>query len=226
MTDTAANFFALLLLGFFLGMRHATDADHIVAIATIVSRQRTMHGSMQIGAAWGVGHTITVMAVGGAIVLFGVVIPPWLGLSMELAVGLMLVLLGVRTLTGMGRGVDRSWLGGLPLYQWLRPFAVGLVHGLAGSAAIALLVLTIIHDPILAVAYLLLFGIGTIGGMMLITLLLTAPFVFTSVNLPRFNWQLAIASGLISFAFGLFLVYDIGFADGGLFTDNPNWQPH
>jgi hypothetical protein len=269
MTDTAANFFALLLLGFFLGMRHATDADHIVAIATIVSRQRTMHGSMQIGAAWGVGHTITVMAVGGAIVLFGVVIPPWLGLSMELAVGLMLVLLGVLTLTGMGRGVgagraaqphdhvhshgdyvhrhphghgpddhghagnrtplallDRSWLGGLPLYQWLRPFAVGLVHGLAGSAAIALLVLTIIHDPILAVAYLLLFGIGTIGGMMLITLLLTAPFVFTSVNLPRFNWQLAIASGLISFAFGLFLVYDIGFADGGLFTDNPNWQPH
>ena len=69
-------------------MRHATDADHIVAIATIVSRQRTMHGSMQIGAAWGVGHTITVMAVGSAIVLFGVVIPPWLGLSMELAVGL------------------------------------------------------------------------------------------------------------------------------------------
>jgi high-affinity nickel-transport protein len=100
------------------------------------------------------------------------------------------------------------------------------VHGLAGSAAIALVVLTIIRDPILAAAYLLLFGIGTIGGMMLITLLLTAPFVFTSVNLPRFNWQLAVASGLISFAFGLFLVSDIGFADGGLVTDNPNGQPH
>jgi hypothetical protein len=76
MADTAANFFALLLQGFFLGVRHATDADHIVAIATIVSRQRTMHGSMQIGAPWGVGHTITVMTVGSAIVLFGVVIPP------------------------------------------------------------------------------------------------------------------------------------------------------
>jgi hypothetical protein len=100
------------------------------------------------------------------------------------------------------------------------------VHGLAGSAAIALVVLTIIRDPILAAAYLLLFGIGTIGGMTLITLLLTAPFVFTSVNLPRFNWQLAVASGLISFVFGLFLIYDIGFADGGLFTDNPNGQPH
>jgi len=88
------------------------------------------------------------------------------------------------------------------------------VHGLAGSTAIALVVLTIMRDPILGAAYLLLFGIGTIGGMMLITLLLTAPFVFTSVNLPRFNWQLAVASGLISFAFGLFLVSDIGFADG------------
>lgn len=269
MTDAAVNFVSLLLLGFFLGMRHATDADHIVAISTIVSRQRTMRGSMSIGAAWGVGHTITVVAVGGAIILFGVVIPPWLGLSMEFAVGLMLILLGVLTLTGMSRGagahraaqphdhvhthgdyvhrhshghgaddhghagdrtplalLDRSWLGGLPLYQWLRPFAVGLVHGLAGSAAIALLVLTIIHDPILAVAYLFLFGLGTIGGMMLITLLLAVPFVFTSINLPRFNWQLGVASGLVSFAFGLFLVYDIGFADGGLFTDNPSWQAH
>jgi uncharacterized membrane protein len=122
--------------------------------------------------------------------------------------------------------LDRTWLSGLPLYQLLRPFAVGRVHGLAGSAAIALLVLTIIRDLILAAAYPLLFGIGTIGGMMLITLLLTAPFVFTSVNLPRFNWQLAVASGVISFAFGLFLVYDIGFADGGLFTDNLNGQPH
>ena len=261
MTDGDMNFVSLLLLGLFLGMRHATDADHIVAIATIVSRQRTMRGSLLIGAAWGIGHTVTVMAVGSAIILFGLVIPPWLGLSMEFAVGLMLVLLGVVTLTGLGRSgrhnhvhshgdyvhrhphghepedhghadeqtplaaLDRSWLGGLLLYQWLRPFAVGLVHGLAGSAAIALLVVTIIREPILAVAYLFLFGVGTIGGMMLITLLLVAPFAFTARNLPRFNWQLGVASGLISFAFGLFLVYDIGFADGGLFSDHPSWQP-
>jgi hypothetical protein len=268
MTEGAMNFVSLLLLGLFLGIRHATDADHIVAVTTIVSRQRTMRGSMLIGAAWGVGHSLTVMAVGGAIILFGVVIPPWLGLSMEFAVGLMLVLLGVLTLTGLGRGfaaprpgqphdhlhahgdyihrhphghspethghgddhtplalLDRSRLGGLPPYQWLRPFAVGLVHGLAGSASIALLVVTIIHDPLVAMAYLFLFGIGTIAGMMLITLLLGAPFTFTSANLPRFNWQLGVASGLISFAFGLFLVYDIGFADGGLFTDHPSWQP-
>jgi hypothetical protein len=266
MLDSAANLASLLLLGFFLGMRHATDADHVVAIATIVARQRTLRGSALIGAAWGVGHTITIMAVGGAIILFGVVIPPRLGLSMEFAVGVMLVLLGVLTLTGAGRRggaaighrhahahgdyvhshphahdaaghghtedrtplaqLDRSILGGLPMYRYARPLVVGLVHGLAGSAAIALLVLTIIREPAWAIGYLLLFGVGTIGGMMLITLVLAAPFALTSGALPRFNWQLRVASGLVSFGFGLFLVYDIGFAAGGLFTPNPSWVPH
>jgi high-affinity nickel permease len=89
-------------------MRHATDADHVVAIATIVSRERSVAGSALIGAAWGVGHTITVMAVGVAIIVFEVVIPPRLGLSMEFAVGIMLVLLGVLTLTGMGRAVGAA----------------------------------------------------------------------------------------------------------------------
>src|SRR6266496_4507291 len=108
MADGSLSYFSLLFLGFFLGMRHATDADHVVAIATIVSRERTMAGSALIGAAWGVGHTITVMAVGAAIIVFGVVIPPQLGLSMDFAVGIMLVLLGILTLTGMGRAVGAA----------------------------------------------------------------------------------------------------------------------
>jgi hypothetical protein len=277
MTGTALNVMSFLLLGFFLGIRHATDADHVVAIATIVSRERSVAGSALIGAAWGVGHTLTVMAVGAAIIVFGVVIPPRLGLSMEFAVGIMLVLLGVLTLTGMGRTVgaahahadvpgghapdlhnhlhahgdyvhrhphghgpgahghaeehtplarlDRSGLARIAFYQWLRPFAVGLVHGLAGSAAVALMVLSIIREPVAALGYLLLFGLGTIVGMMLITLILSAPFAFTAVNLPKFNWRLRVASGLVSFVFGVVLIYGIGFAEGGLFTDAPTWEP-
>src|SRR5262245_40734713 len=85
---------AVLALGFFLGMRHATDADHVVAVSTIVSRQRTLRAAAPIGMLWGVGHTLTILLVGGAILLFGIVIPPRLGLGMELSVALMLVLLG------------------------------------------------------------------------------------------------------------------------------------
>jgi hypothetical protein len=276
MTGIGLNVLSFLFLGFFLGMRHATDADHVVAIATIVSRERSMVGSALIGAAWGVGHTMTVMAVGAAIIVFGVVIPPRLGLSMEFAVGIMLVVLGILTLTGMGRTIgaahahgvpggkpldlqdhlhahgdylhqhphgdgpsehghaeehtplarlDRSGLGRIAFYEWLRPFVVGLVHGLAGSAAAALMVLSIIREPAAALGYLLLFGLGTIVGMMLITLILSAPFAFTAVNLPKFNWRLRVASGLISFVFGLVLIYGIGFAEGGLFTDAPTWDP-
>ena len=271
------NVVSFLFLGFFLGMRHATDADHVVAIATIVSRERSLAGSALIGAAWGVGHTITVIAVGAAIIVFGVVIPPRLGLSMEFAVGIMLVLLGVLTLTGMGRAVgasrvhagvadtlaldlhdhlhahgdylhrhphghgpeghghgeghtplarlDRTGLGRIGFYAWLRPFAVGLVHGLAGSAAVALMVLSVIREPVAAIGYLALFGLGTVVGMMLITLILSAPFAFTAANLPKFNWRLRVASGLVSFVFGVVLIYGIGFAAGGLFTDAPTWVP-
>jgi len=278
MTGAALNVVSFLFLGFILGMRHATDADHVVAIATIVSRERSMAGSALIGAAWGVGHTITVMAVGTAIIVFGVVIPPRLGMSMEFAVGVMLVVLGVLTLTGMGRvacaaygharlpggqerdlhdhlhthgdyvhrhqhghgpgahghaeehtplgRLDRSGLGRISFYSWLRPFVVGLVHGLAGSAAVALMILSIIREPVAALGYLLLFGLGTIVGMMLITLILSAPFAFTAVNLPKFNWRLRVASGLVSCSFGVVLIYGIGFAEGGLFTDAPIWEPH
>ena len=118
MTGAALNVVSFLFLGFFLGMRHATDADHVVAIATIVSRERSMAGSALIGAAWGVGHTITVMAVGTAIIVFGVVIPPRLGMSMEFAVGVMLVVLGVLTLTGMGRVARAAHAHtGVPAYR-------------------------------------------------------------------------------------------------------------
>ena len=257
MPGTVANLVSLLFLGFLLGIRHATDADHIVAIATIVSRQRNLRGSAMIGAVWGIGHTVTILIVGGAIILFGVVIPPRLGLAMEFSVGIMLIILGVFTLTGLRAVISdaasliqppwrgspnlRSQLhthsgadqlgrldgrfGGIVIYQWLRPLVIGIVHGLAGSAAVALLVLTLVRDPMWAFTYLLLFGAGTICGMMVITLGLSAPFALTSSSLPRFNFPLRAAAGLISFTFGLFLIYEIGFAEGGLFTSAPNWQP-
>lgn len=260
--------FSLLALGFFLGMRHATDADHVIAISTIVSRQRSMRSAALIGAVWGLGHTLTVMLVGGAIILFTITIPARMGLAMEFAVGIMLVLLGFLNLTGLTRRIGdnatpdaslhghahahgdyahshvhghgqaghghaddqtpQAWLdrklGGLGIYQMARPLIVGIVHGLAGSAAVALLVLTAIQNPWWGLLYLFLFGVGTVAGMMLITLIIAAPFAYSTAHFPRFNAYLRIASGLLSLGFGLFLIYYIGYVDG-LFGENPQWTP-
>jgi len=263
-----ATLLAIVVLGFFLGMRHATDPDHVVAVTTIVSRERTMLHAAAIGALWGVGHTFTIILVGSAIIIFKLTIPVRLGLSMELCVAFMLILLGVLNLTGimrraiewitirrlgpgahshfiMGRWMahthdedgepsfmDRTsmigwtpqWWKKLGLFHVARPLAVGIVHGLAGSAAVALLVLTTIHRPAWAIAYLLIFGIGTVAGMMLITAAIAFPFAYTLQNFVKLNRGLAMASGLLSLCFGLFLCYHIGFVDG-LFTNHPIWTP-
>src|SRR5262252_1972576 len=101
-------FWSVLLLGFFLGMRHATDPDHVIAVTTIVSRQRSVVGAAWTGVLWGIGHTLTILAVGGAIILFGLVIPPHVGLGMEFSVAVMLLLLGILTLTGVTRRIQEA----------------------------------------------------------------------------------------------------------------------
>jgi len=262
MRDGMVPFLSIIALGFFLGMRHATDADHVVAVTTIVSRERTIRSSALIGILWGLGHTITIYIVGSLIILFGVVIPPRLGLTMELSVGLMLILLGILNLSGMMNWIARNFAGGhghshshegaaghshspaaengdrdaaslgwmdrtfgrIGLYQVLRPLVVGVVHGLAGSAAIALLVLTTIRVPALAIAYLLVFGIGTVAGMMLITAAIAVPFTVSGHRFATMNRFLATASGVVSLVFGLLIVYEMGFVHG-LFTSHPTWTP-
>ena len=242
------SFLGILILGFFLGMRHATDPDHVVAVMTIVTKQRGVAKAGVIGALWGMGHTLTIFLVGTAIILFKVSIPPRLGLSMEFAVGLMLILLGVLNLTGVLRwlqlrftpsmvmpqenrapeivSTEGGWLDRnlreMGLYNALRPLVIGPVHGLAGSAAVAILVMTTIADPWWAIAYLLLFGLGTVAGMAAMTTAMAYPIVYTG----RFRWNqaLAMGSGVLSVAFGMFISFQIGIG-GGLFTGSPHWIP-
>jgi hypothetical protein len=240
----------------------------VVAVSTIVTRQPSTRAALLIGSMWGIGHTLTIVAVGGALVFFAFVIPPRLGLTLEMGVALMLIVLGMWNLAGFfeqvqairrsgrtGRGPIRAhchghgnvvhrhggyadleqhghhddqattieWLdrrlGCLSTYQLVRPLVVGLVHGLAGSAAVALLVLALIKDPWWAMAYLVVFGIGTIAGMMAITAAMGAMLAYASSRSYRVE-GLRTASGFLSVGFGLFLAYQIAIVDG-LITGTP-----
>lgn len=199
-----------------LGLRHATDADHVVAVTTIMSRERRVWASAIIGAMWGLGHTITVLLVGGAIVLFRLVVPPRLGLGMELAVAVMLVALGVANLRGASRA--------RPARHPARPVLVGVVHGLAGSAAAALLVLSTISGAAWGLFYLLLFGLGTVAGMMLLTTAMAWPIAFTAGRVARTGDWLARATGLGSVLLGAFVAYRVCVTHG-LLSAAPHWTP-
>ena len=209
----------VLGLGFLLGMRHATDPDHVVAVTTIVAQQRSLLRAARTGVLWGIGHTATILLVGGAIILLKVQldgIPPRVGLSLEFAVAVMLIVLGLLTLAGGERRVADSTA---------RPLTVGFVHGLAGSAAVATLPqVALIPDPRWAAGYLAVFGVGTIVGMLLVTVSIAAPSLFATRRFAGMNRTLRIASGVASIGFGLLLAHRIGFVDG-LFTTAPTWRP-
>jgi high-affinity nickel-transport protein len=210
---------AVITLGFLLGMRHATDADHVVAVTTIVTQQKSMFRAARTGVLWGIGHTATILLVGGAIVVLKVqlaAIPARVGLSLEFAVAVMLIVLGLLTLAGGERRVADSTA---------RPLTVGFVHGLAGSAAVATLPqVALIPNPLWAFGYLAVFGIGTIAGMLLVTASIAAPSLFAVNRFAGLNRTLRIASGVASIVFGLFLVHRIGFVDG-LFSGVAVWNP-
>jgi ABC-type nickel/cobalt efflux system permease component RcnA len=228
----------MLGLGFVLGLRHATEADHLVAVTAIVSEQRSIWRSSLIGALWGVGHTVALLAAGVVVILARVAIPERVAGVLEFAPALMIILLGARILwlllrdrrrvqvhnriRGVGAGIcldvqhersdhqamtasgnGRAWHKGP--HDW-RPMVVGMVHGLAGSAALTLLVLTEVMNGgsrALGLSYLLIFGIGSIGGMLMMSTLVSLPFVFTSARATRIDAPVRLISGVASVAFGL-----------------------
>ena len=231
---------SVLTFGFVMGVRHAVEADHVAAVAAIVSERKSILSSALVGGLWGVGHTVSLLAAGLAVVLLGVRPSERTALALEFGVGLTLVALGANALRKLARGGrvhlhvhrhggrehvhphvhDDSPEAAGPTHHGLRldarSLAVGMVHGLAGSAALMLLVVSSIRTPALALLYVLVFGVGSVGGMMLMSALVGLPVHLTAARFNRANLLLRGAAGAFSLAFGLLMVYEIGLA-GDLF---------
>lgn len=209
---------SLVILGFLLGLRHAVDPDHVVAVSTIATRTASFRRAVFVGAVWGFGHTLTILLVGGSIILLRVAISPRVGLAMEFAVAIMLILLGFQNLASARHP-------NAPAPSAARPFVVGMVHGMAGSAAVVLLVLATVNDSIVALAYLALFGLGTVAGMMIVTGTIALPASLAMSRVRHARRWLTIASGVASVVLGVLLASELTDRESGLLSDHPVWTP-
>jgi len=226
---------AALTFGFVLGLRHALDPDHLVAVSTIVSEHKSVGRSSLVGTFWGLGHTASLLAVSLVILLLRVWIPEHIALWMEIPVALMLIALGVTTtLQAMREGGWRihshththeepgpshthvhvhTRAGHIHQHRLFRlgrrPFVVGMVHGVAGSAALTLAVLTTIPSIALGMVYIAVFGIGSMGGMLLMSALIGLPFAVTARRFSIINGGIRLFAGLFSILFGLVLAWKL-----------------
>ena len=233
---------AALVLGILLGSKHSLDPDHVVAVSTIVSEYKNPLRSFWVGISWGLGHTTTLLIIGIVIIALRLTIPERMALLFEFAVGVMLVGLGIQVIYSFRKKKVHQHAHGheeeahhhfhshskspehVPEHHnthgigkpFLRrkSYVIGLVHGMAGSAALTLLVLASIESPIAGLAYILLFGLGSVLSMGIMTVIIGLPFVISAERLPNLNRTIQFAVGSLSILFGGFLMYQIGFVDG------------
>lgn len=220
----------VLVFGFVLGLKHAVEADHLAAVSTIVAERKNLLSSMFIGGFWGVGHTLTLLIIGALVVFLKLQISESLEAKLESAVGVMLIILGLNALRKLFRkekihihehehdGYKHTHIHAhedekaeeTHHFMKFSPRAVliGMVHGVAGSAALMLLVVPTIKSSAAAMLYILIFGIGSIGGMMLMSLLIGLPLHLTAGKFEGLNKSILGIAGVFSLILGVFIVYD------------------
>lgn len=220
-----------LFLGFLIGLQHAFEADHIVAVSTMVSEEKNPLKSALVGTFWGMGHTTTLFLIGLLVLLFKISIPERLSLFFELVVGLMLIFLGFRLILlkklthhhlhkhgGKEHAHPHIHPSIQHHHQHRRSFFIGGIHGLAGSGALMLLVLSTFRSMVEGVIYIILFGLGSVAGMTFTSTLLGLPLTFSVKKIPKIENYVKNVAGLISIIFGINLVYQVGFVEALIFT--------
>ena len=235
MTPVDFSIGSTLALGFVLGLRHALDADHLAAVSTFVTEERSLWRASLIGVSWGMGHTAALLIFGLAVAAFRLALTPRLSQFLEFIVGCMLVALGTNVLyklvksgalhahTHQHDGAEHKHLHlhvGEPQHEHRhehrtlrlggRPFMVGVVHGLAGTAALMMLVVGALPSMLLAIIYIIIFGVGSIGGMILMSLLMTVPLALAVERLRLLERLIRLAAGLFSLGFGGYLAWEVG----------------
>jgi sulfite exporter TauE/SafE len=220
--------FSVLLIGFVLGLQHAVEADHLAAVSTIVSEKKNLFTASLVGGLWGVGHTISLFAVGLLVIFLKLQISDTIEARLEAVVGGMLILLGLNALRKLIRGEKihvhahehgerahvhihtHSDAQPVESHHRFSPRSVliGMVHGLAGSAALMLLVVPTIPSPAIALLYILVFGVGSIGGMMAMSFLIGLPLYFTANRFDILNRGIRLCAGVFSLSLGIFIVYE------------------
>ncbi len=229
---------AVLGFGFLLGLKHATEADHLAAVSTMVAQRKSVWSAALTGGLWGLGHTISLFVAGILVLALEFQISENVERGLEACVGVMLTLLGFNVVRKLYQGGhlhfhvhehgDRAHVHphihepsevdharshhGLKFSP--RALLVGMVHGLAGSAALMLVVIPTIGSKAVGLLYIVIFGIGSIGGMMLMSFLVGLPFYFTESRFNRFNQGLQLLAGIVSIVLGLSIVYSKAFSGG------------
>jgi len=231
----------ILTLGFVIGIQHATEADHVAAVATLVGKNKRLRNASLLGVFWGAGHTATLVAAGTVVMLFAVSIPSKLANILELGVGIMLVTLGLSVVRKIWNIKPLDYFFGIFSLKHTHPhlhndhihihehehdeahthshksILVGMVHGLAGSGALMLIVLSTVDSIMMGLLYILLFGIGSIIGMLGISTALGLPFVFTAKKYTNINKYIRVIAASISIALGILIIYEIGFTERLIF---------
>ena len=235
---TVGSTVGVLGLGFFIGLKHAIEGDHLAAVTTIVAERKSLWSSAIVGGLWGLGHTISLVIAGVCVLLLDLQFTESTERMLEFAVGVMLVLLGLNVIRKVAKGgilhfhthghgprehahphIHEAKTADAPETHHgfsfsLRSVLIGMVHGLAGSAALMLMVVPTIDSKSLGLLYILIFGVGSIGGMMIMSFLVGLPFHLTASRFNQMNRLLQGAAGIISIVVGLTIIYEKGITEG------------
>jgi sulfite exporter TauE/SafE len=228
------SIFTILAMGFVLGIKHAIEPDHVIAVSTIASQSKKLYRSTLAGVFWGIGHTSTLFLTGIILILMKGEIPEKWAMSLEFLVGIMLVYLGLSTILSFKNiHVHQHEQNGIEHTQYhshlhkgdhkhnhsqnnvsyIKSMLIGFVHGLAGSGAMVLLTMSTVNSVWEAIFFILIFGVGTVIGMLFFTTIIGIPFVYSAkkVNL---NKTLTRITGVISTVFGIYYMYNLGITEG------------